>query len=198
MTAATTHLGRIGPNAIIQTIAALRERYPAEQLPGLLLGGGEGYLSALPSAMIAEEEFHALVTLLAGRLSDEQLGQILYRAGERTADYVQANRIPAPIRALLKLLPGPASLRLLLPAISQHAWTFAGSGAFRFSLGLRPFVSIGRPVGADTGAIAGALCRYYYGAFGKMLRDLVSPRLVLRETACQAAGDQACVYQIVI
>jgi divinyl protochlorophyllide a 8-vinyl-reductase len=146
--------------------------------------------------MIAEEEFHTLVKLLVARLGDEQAGQILHRAGERTADYVQANRIPAPMRSALKLLPGPLSLRLLLPAISKHAWTFAGSGAFRFSLGMKPFVSIGRPVGADTTAIAGVLCRYYYGAFGKMLRDLVSPRLALRETACQAAGGQACVYQI--
>ncbi|NTV99896.1 MAG: bacteriochlorophyll 4-vinyl reductase [Oscillochloris sp.] len=189
---------KIGPNSIIQTIAALREAYAPDELPDLLAGGAEQYLSQLPHEMIPESQFHALVELLTARLGVERAGAILYRSGERTADYVRANRIPAPIRTLLGLLPGPLSLRILLPAISKHAWTFAGSGQFTFSLGWMPTVSIGKPADRDTSGIAAVLCRYYCGAFTQMFRRLVSQRIVLQETSCQARGGNACVYQIVM
>jgi divinyl protochlorophyllide a 8-vinyl-reductase len=189
---------RIGPNAIIQTVAALREEYAPDVLPGLLTGDAAGYLSHLPHEMIPEGEFHELVRLLTARLGVERAGAILYRSGERTADYVRANRIPAPIRTLLGLLPAPISLRLLLPAIRKHAWTFAGSGIFRFDLGRTPSVSIASPSSQETAVIAPALCRYYCGAFTQMLRRLVSPRISLSETSCQAHGDRACVFQILM
>jgi divinyl protochlorophyllide a 8-vinyl-reductase len=99
---------------------------------------------------------------------------------------------------VLGILPAPLSLRLFLPVISKHAWTFAGSGAFRFSIGWSPWLSIGRPAGHDTSGIAAALCRYYCGAFTQMLRQVVNRRIELRETACQASGSTACVYQILL
>jgi divinyl protochlorophyllide a 8-vinyl-reductase len=195
---ATGQAAMLGPNAIIQTIAALRERYASADLHLLLDGAAGIYLSQLPSSMIPEAEFHALAELLAARLGPEQAGAILYRSGERTADYVVHHRIPAPIHALLAVLPAPLGLRLLLPAIGKHAWTFAGSEEFRFSLGRAPWLSIGSLVGADTSGIAAVLCRYYCGAFTQMLRRLVSRRIELRETSCQARGARACVYQIVV
>ncbi|MEI7645943.1 MAG: bacteriochlorophyll 4-vinyl reductase [Chloroflexales bacterium] len=198
MVSATMSAARIGPNAIIQTIAALREVYAPEELRTLLAGEAEGYLSQLPHEMIPEVQFHELVELLTARLGVERACEILLRSGERTADYVRANRIPALIRTVLGLLPAPISLRVFLPAISKHAWTFAGSGAFSFSLGRTPSVSIGRPVGQDTTGIAAVLCRYYCGAFTQMLRRVVSPRISLREVACQARNSSACVYQIVM
>ncbi|EFO81957.1 bacteriochlorophyll 4-vinyl reductase [Oscillochloris trichoides DG-6] len=196
--AATMHAAKIGPNSIIQTIAALREVYPAEELPTLLAGGAEIYLSELPHEMIPEEQFHALVALLTPRLGVERAGDILFRSGERTADYVRANRIPGPFQALVGILPAPLGLRLLLLAISKHAWTFAGSGKFSFHLGRGPWLSIGKPVDRDTSAIAAVLCRYYCGAFTQLLRRVVNSRITLRETTCQARGGAACVYQIVL
>ncbi|MEI7772852.1 MAG: bacteriochlorophyll 4-vinyl reductase [Chloroflexales bacterium] len=198
MVSATMSAARIGPNAIIQTIASLREVYGPDELRALLAGDAEGYLSHLPHEMIPEAEFHVLVELLTARLGAERAGEILHRAGERTADYVRANRIPAPIRTVLGLLPAPLSLRLLLPAISKHAWTFVGSGVFSFSIGRTPSVSIGRSVSQDTSGIASVLCRYYYGAFTQMLRRVVNSRISLREVACQARSGSACVYQIEI
>jgi divinyl protochlorophyllide a 8-vinyl-reductase len=187
---------KIGPNSIIQTIAALREVYTPDELRALLAGDAEVYLSQLPHEMIPEAEFHVLVDLLTTRLGVERAGEILHRSGERTADYVRANRIPAPIRTVLGLLPAPLSLRLFLPAISKHAWTFVGSGVFSFSAGRTPSVSIGRSLSQDTSGIAAVLCRYYYGAFTQMLRRVVNPRISLREVACQARSGSACVYQI--
>ncbi|NNJ10861.1 bacteriochlorophyll 4-vinyl reductase [Chloroflexales bacterium ZM16-3] len=196
--ATTMNVARIGPNSIIQTITSLRETCSPDELRALLAGEAEGYLSHLPHEMIPEGEFHDLVRLLVARMGIERAGEVLYRSGELTADYVRANRIPAPIRTLLGLFPAQISLRLLLPAISKHAWTFAGSGKFSFSLSLTPSVSIGKPEGQDTSGIAAALCCYYCGAFTQMLRRLVSRRIELRETSCQAHGGPACVYQIVM
>ena len=48
----------------------------------------------------------------------------------RTGDYLLAHRIPKPVQALLKRLPAPLAARVLLAAITRHAWTFAGSGRF--------------------------------------------------------------------
>ncbi|NTV63236.1 MAG: bacteriochlorophyll 4-vinyl reductase [Oscillochloris sp.] len=198
MTPATMHAARIGPNAIIQTIASLREVYAPDELPKLLVGGAEVYLSQLPHEMIPEEQFHALVKLLTPRLGTEQAGAILYRSGERTADYVRANRLPGPFRSLLGILPAQLGLRLLLIAISKHAWTFAGSGTFTFGIGRTPWISIGTPIDHDTSAISAVLCRYYCGSFTQLLRQVVSQRIELRETSCQARGGNACVYQIVL
>lgn len=198
MVPATQQPARLGPNAIIQTIAALHERYPPEELRTVLAGAAGRYLSQLPSAMIPEAEFHEVVAQLAERLGCAPAREILFRSGERTADYVADNRIPAIFRALLGRLPAPLGVRLLLPAISKHAWTFVGSGTFSFSLGRAPWLSIGIPERSGTSAIAAVLCRYYCGAFTQLLRRLVSRRIELREIACQARGDRACVYRIVL
>jgi divinyl protochlorophyllide a 8-vinyl-reductase len=147
--------------------------------------------------MILEAEFHALVELLTLRLGPDRAGAILYRSGEHTADYVFDHCIPAIFRALLGRLPAPLGLRLLLPEIGKHAWTFAGSGTFSFGLGQTLWLGIGIPEGPDTSDIAAVLCRYYCGAFTHLLRHLVSRRIELREIACQARGDRACVYRIV-
>jgi divinyl protochlorophyllide a 8-vinyl-reductase len=195
---ATMPAARIGPNSIIQTVAVLREVFTPDELRALLTGETAGYLSHLPHEMIPEVQFHELVDLLTAQLGVERAGEILYRSGELTADYVRANRIPAPIRTVLALLPAPISLRVFLPAISKHAWTFAGSGAFHFSIGRTPLVSIGKSVNRDTSKIAAVLCRYYCGAFTQMLRRVVSSRINLREVACQARSGSACVYQIVM
>lgn len=195
---ATISAARIGPNSIIQTVAVLREVYTPDELRTVLTGKAAGYLSHLPHEMIPEVEFHELVELLTARLGVERAGEILHRSGELTADYVRANRIPAPIRTVLGLLPAPISLRLFLLAISKHAWTFAGSGAFSFSIGRTPSVSIGKSVSRDTSGIAAVLCRYYCGAFTQLLRRVVSSRISLREVACQARSGSACVHQIVM
>lgn len=194
---ATTGIARIGPNAIIQTVAALGERYGGDQQRAILAGPSAAYLERPPSAMIAEQAFHELVELLVERLGSADAVPVLERSGQRTADYVRANRIPAAVQLLLRLLPPGLRLRLFLPAISQHAWTFAGSGVFKYATGRRPWLSIQSPTMHDRPAIAAPLCAYYHGAFEGLLQQLITPRLQLRETACQVRGDEACVYQIV-
>lgn len=195
--AATIPRGKIGPNAIIQTIAALEERYAPPQLRAILARGGAAELIDRPPAeMIDEQQFHSLAQLLVDQLGARAAGQVLRRAGQRTATYLLHYRIPRPAQWALRALPAGLSLRLLLPAVAQHAWTFAGSGTFSFAAGRAAQLSIASPALYDAPELAAAVCSFYRGTFDHLLRTLVDRRVSLWETACQGRGDDACVYQI--
>ena len=56
---------------------------------------------------------------------------LLRKAGLGTAEYILANRIPAPAKRVIRILPNPWGARLLARSIAKHGWTFAGSGQFR-------------------------------------------------------------------
>ena len=198
MAVAITHSGKIGPNSIIQTIAALREAYgPVESSAILVRGGSADLLDRMPTAMVDEREFHSLARLLVDQIGDEHAGHILKRAGQLTAEYLLQNRIPRPIQLLLRALPPWLGLRLLLPAINKNAWTFAGSGAFEYTSSGKPYVSIANRRLSDAPELAAAVCSYYKGTFEHLLRTLVDRRVALWENSCQAQGGHACVYQIV-
>jgi divinyl protochlorophyllide a 8-vinyl-reductase len=188
--------GRIGPNALIQTVAALRERH-GQEADALLAAAGFGrLLREEPRAMVAEEQFHDLALALGARLGAAEAGEVLGRAGELTAGYLLRHRIPSPARLLLGALPPRAALRLLLPAVARNAWTFGESGSFGYGLGGEPYIRVSNAVLCRTPAVAALVCRFYHGTFAGLMRALVSPEAALRETACQARGEAACVYAI--
>lgn len=191
-----TH-ARIGPNAIIRMAEALRIREGDAAATDVFAAAGLArYLHAPPGAMVDEAEVTALYAALHGRLDAGAARAAGREAGERTAAYLLAHRIPRPVQALLHVLPPMLASRVLLGAIRRHAWTFAGSG--RFS------VAAGRPLRL---AIAGCpLCRglwtdapacdFYAGTFARLFATLVSRRTVVREITCTARGDAACVFAI--
>jgi divinyl protochlorophyllide a 8-vinyl-reductase len=172
---AQIHIARIGPNALIQTVHALQAiAGPAATFAVLAHADRLDLLDALPTAMVPAHEFTALVAAVHATLPPATAAQVLEESGVRTAAYVIRNRIPAPIRTLLRILPPRPALRLLLAAIARHTWTFAG--AARFSYQLRPTPTIRLAGDPATGAIPGvAVGPYYHGAFSAFMRDLVSP-----------------------
>jgi divinyl protochlorophyllide a 8-vinyl-reductase len=87
-------------------------------------------------------------------------------------------------------------LRLLLPAVARHAWTFAGSGDFTFAAGRDPWVSIAVPRLRAAPDLATPVCAYYRATFQTLLRALVDPGITLADMACLAHGDAACIYHI--
>ncbi len=197
MTTAARGTGKIGPNAIIQTVAALREMFGDEGARAVLVRGGVGDLpDHLPHELIDEREFHALVELLIEQIGEERTNMVMARSGQLTSEYVFANRIPPVARIALRLLPPRMRLRLLLPAMRRHTWTFAGSGVFAYDLTPTPSLSIANGTLFDTSAMAAAMCAYYRGAFEHMFRKLVCPHATLRELECQARGDRRCRYAI--
>lgn len=183
---------RIGPNAIIQTVQALKECYGPDQAAALLQPGGQAWLLDYhPTEMIDEQLFRDLVLLLVEQIGVADANHILQRSGQYTARYLLQHRIPGPFQRLLKLLPRRLALALLLVAISKHAWTFVGSGTFTYSLGRPPQLTIASGI-QSRGAIAG----FYAGTFETLLQSLIDAQTHVVPVAAQADGDNRCIYDI--
>lgn len=197
-THAPSGVARIGPNALIQTAAALREARGDAAAEAFLKGIGRGDLVLSPPAtMVDEAEFIALIGALRAAYGLEETGAILARSGELTAAYLLEHRIPAPARSLLPVLPRVVALRLLLRAVGAHAWTFAGSGRFSFKVGAeRTQLRLADCAECREMSSREPLCRYYERCFQSLLRPLIDPRLAVRELQCAAAGADACLFEV--
>ncbi len=132
---------RIGPNAITRVAEALRsQRGEAATQQLFAVAGLSHHLDRPPERMVAEADVIALHAALR-QLPGWRL--IARDAGQRTAGYLLAHRIPRPVRLLLRLLPARLAAQLLAGAIARHAWTFAGSGRFAVHAGT-PLESVRR------------------------------------------------------
>ncbi|HMQ34967.1 MAG TPA: bacteriochlorophyll 4-vinyl reductase [Chloroflexaceae bacterium] len=189
---------RIGPNALIQTVAALEEERGPQETRRFLRRIGRGDLAERPPThMVDELAFISLIGAIRADVGVAAAGRILARSGERTAAYVLANRIPAPARAVLPLLPRRLGLRLLLGAIGGHAWTFAGGGRFSYAVERGgATLRLGSCPECRGMAATEPICRYYEGCFQGLLRPLIDGRIVVREVACAAQGGDACVFEV--
>jgi len=203
----------IGPNAVTRTLDAVSERLGGRMAKTLREAAGVPV--SVPEVMVPEQWFERLVAELRSRTPENTSREILRAAGRATASYVKQNRIPAPARGLLRMLPSRLALPLLLVAVGRHAWTFAGRGAFSHADGHlvlsdpptcrsasegRPgpgttarHISAGTtPDDAPSGVMGGA---YYEAAFEGIL-SLAAPDVRVREVACIRAGAPACRFRL--
>jgi divinyl protochlorophyllide a 8-vinyl-reductase len=198
--AADVPVARIGPNAILQVVEALRYRYGDDVTAAVFDAAGlSGHLASPPESMVDERDVIALHGALRARFAVPELEAVLRDAGRTTGDYLLANRIPRAAQVLLKGLPAALASRVLLQAIGRHSWTFAGSGAFSASpaRGGRPLtVSISDCPMCRGVAAAAPVCDYYAATFERLFRALVHRDAAVAETACAARGDRACVFSI--
>ena len=181
----------VGPNAILQTAAALEAqggRPLARQV--FDMAGLGALLDAPPADMVPERAAAALMRALADTLPPDAARGVSAEAGRRTGAYILRNRIPAPARAVLRLLPARLAAPLLLRAVAAHAWTFAGSG--------RVEIVSGRParlmIRDNPLAVAGS--DWHRAVLETLFQDLVHPRARVVQTACCATGDAACTFEI--
>ncbi|GAB4200846.1 MAG: bacteriochlorophyll 4-vinyl reductase [Roseiflexaceae bacterium] len=187
----------IGPNAIIQTVAALERLHSPAQAAELCRHAGHSeYITRLPVELVDEQDFCDLVGALFADYPRAEALRVLRRSGEQTGEYILRNRIPRPLALLLPRLPRALSLRLLLPAIRAHAWTFAGTGRFAYRLGRAPVLTLSECVACRGLHASEPLCDYYCGAFETLLRALIDPRIRIRETACIAQGAAECRFAV--
>ena len=194
------HAGRIGPNAIIQTTAALREHVGDPRALALVHGATGRSLSEMPTEMVDEDEVNRLVRSMRADLDPALFEAVLHDAGCRTADYLIANRIPRAVQWLMRVLPAPVALRVLLAGIMRHTWTFAGSAAVR----------IARTRGAPLRLVLtqcpmcramhepAPACHFYAGTLEHLLQRLVTPRARVVEVACEAAGAGGCEFSLAV
>ncbi|KPF80245.1 bacteriochlorophyll 4-vinyl reductase [Novosphingobium sp. AAP93] len=184
-------VGKVGPNAIIQLADVLADRIGLEERAAALRAAGLAhYLACDPERMTDEREAAALHKVVQARLPQEW-DELSWEAGERTAGYLLEHRIPKPAQWLLKRLPPAWSARLLLRAISAHAWTFAGSGAFSARIERGAIV-----IEIAQNPIAMPSCPWHRGVFTRLFRELVSPRVLVLQERCCAQGERACIFRI--
>lgn len=195
MAAHDTTRGRIGPNAIIQTVAALRERMGRAAADAALREWDHADLAVtLPDAMVPEEAFNRLTRSVFHGLGEAAGREVLERAGALTAEYLLAHRIPRLARLVLPRLPSRLALRILTRAIGGHAWTFAGNGVFVADLGATPAFRItGCPMCRGL-AVTIPTCTFYRGTFEGLLRRLVHAAVVVEERTCEARGGEYCEF----
>lgn len=183
---------RIGPNALIQSVNALREQYTEAQIHTILRQcGQEDLLDTQPTTMVAEQAFADLVVALADQLGIAPARQILWRAGQLTAGYLLQHRIPRPFQWLLRPLPHRPALQLLLLAVGKHAWTFVGSGQFSYVVGQTPELTV------LTRLYPGeAVCGFYGGTFDHLIHVLIAAQAQTKVTTSLDMGQTKCVYAI--
>jgi divinyl protochlorophyllide a 8-vinyl-reductase len=180
----------IGPNALIQTAAALHELEGASAAAILLDAGEPLVREHPPDDMVDERRFAVLVATLVRHLGEERAERVLVRSGSLTADYLMLHRIPQPFQWLLGRLPRELGLRVLLGAVASHAWTFAGSGRFHYEL---PGDGVVELAIDDCPACRGLVtehpvCGFYAGTFERLFRRLVDDGMRVREAGCHACG----------
>jgi divinyl protochlorophyllide a 8-vinyl-reductase len=193
MDASLTEAGRIGPNAVSRLAEALGPARAPEIFAAALLSHR---LTEPPGSMVPEAEVTVLHRSARRLLGEDEAERAAREAGRLTALYLLGNRIPRVLQAVLKRLPAGLAARILTNAIGRHAWTFAGSGAFRVLPGRPMRLEIaGGPI-PRAGAADHPVCGYYAATFETLFRALVSPRTQVTEVACEAMGAPACVFAL--
>jgi divinyl protochlorophyllide a 8-vinyl-reductase len=188
---------RIGPNAVVQLIAALEALGETEAMLRLFKEAGrDAWLDTPPHEMIASSEAARMHVGLRRVLPAPRAEAALAEAGRLTADYLLANRIPRPAQIVLRLLPAQLAAWSLMRAISAHAWTFAGSGIFSFSVGAGAEARIrDNPLCSGLRAEKPS-CVWHAAVFERLFRVLVSPTSRVQEIDCCARGDACCRFQL--
>ena len=196
---------RIGPNAITRMAEALQQRLG--DAPTRVVFEQAGLLHHLlqpPQHMVQETEVRTLHGAVRHLMGTHLAAELARDAGQRTAAYLLAHRIPRLFQALVKHLPARWAARLLVAAIGRHAWTFAGSGTFttRFFSGAAGLANPALELRIQHNPLCLGLhssepsCDFYAATFERLFAELVHPHARVTETHCEACGDDACRFAI--
>ena len=122
---------RVGPNAVTQVARALEAGLGLGLCREVFAAAGIWpHLVDPPTDMVDERDVAQLHAAMVATLGDARAAEISWDAGQRTGDYLLANRIPRAAQFALRSLPRRLAAKLLVDAIARHAWTFCGAGRF--------------------------------------------------------------------
>lgn len=184
--------GKIGPNSVIQLGETVVERMGETAARALYLNAGVPHLlERPPDAMIDERVPAALFSCLFD-LFPENATDVAQDAGRRTADYIIAHRIPRVAQIVLRLCPRAVAAGLLLKAIRQHAWTFAGSGVCHVHPGAPHLLSI------KDNPLAMPNCAWHRAVLEQLFNRLIAKGAKVRHTACCIDGATDCRFEITL
>jgi divinyl protochlorophyllide a 8-vinyl-reductase len=190
-------IGRIGPNAITRVAEVLPARVGSSATRDLFQAAGLlHHLLQPPQAMVQEAEVRQLHGTLRQQLGAEAAREVSAAAGRATASYLLAHRIPHAVQLLLRVLPARLAARVLLAAVSRHAWTFAGSGQFSAQPGRPVLLRIRHNPLCQGLATTAPACHYYAATFERLFQVLVHAKAQVVEVACEACGDAECRFEV--
>lgn len=177
----------IGPNAVIQLGEAMRELCGEEAARQLFdLAGWPTLLDQPPREMINERVPVHLFSTLWSHWPPDTAAQVSRAAGRLTADYIMANRIPGPIRFLLRMVPARLGARMLFSAIQKHAWTFAGSGACKVDFGASLIWIKSNPLPVPEGA-------WHAAVFERMFQQLIAQGVRVKHATWDVSRDRFAI-----
>jgi len=181
----------VGPNAILQTAAALEAQGGRALAARVFDAAGLALrLDDPPCEMVPQGEAAALLCALHATLAPETARRVAGEAGRRTGEYILAHRIPGPVQFMLRIMPARFAGPALMGAVARHAWTFAGSGTV--SCEMRPRVAL--VIGDNPLAVDG--CDWHCAVFETLFRRLVHPRARVDHPMCCARGNGLCRFEV--
>lgn len=185
----------IGPNAILQLLPVVSERLGPGAADCLLLRAGlqsapdpaAGLMPELPAIRMHQALRSSWPSVATG---------IQALAGERTAEYLLAHRIPRPVQLLLRSLPSRLSAALLSKAIASNAWTFCGSGEFKYAMWPWPSFAIANNPLVRGESSRTPLCVWHQSVFLTLFDRLCGGGWSVQETQCGAQGSACCRFEL--
>lgn len=191
----TDRAARIGPNAVLQIAAVLVDRHGGDAHRRVFARAGLlDWVDRPPHEMVPERDVARLHVALARELGPIAADAVAREAGERTARYILAHRIPPLAQRLLRLMPARLASPVLLAAIGRHAWTFAGSAAFCAAPGPPVALSLTGCCLCRTTLAGGRLGSFYAATFEGLFQALVTRRS--RVVALAGGGPVAWTARI--
>jgi divinyl protochlorophyllide a 8-vinyl-reductase len=183
--------GLVGPNAVVQLAVALEEmtgRDEARSFYSCL--GLEALFDTPPGEMIDQRIPARLMRALWDHFPDAMAHAIAASAGQKTADYVIAHRIPGIAKASFRIMPRSLAAKMLLTAIHRNAWTFAGSGVCEVKRDRPHLISI------RENPLAMPDCAWHVAVFERLFRRLVYGETRVSHLSCCKSGAEACTFAI--
>lgn len=185
--------GKVGPNAVTQIAAALREvggNGLARQV--FAAAGLEEALTSPPARMVDQSAAARLHDVLRMTLPPQLARRIALDAGRRTADYLLANRIPRPAQWVMKVLPPRLAAPILLRAMASNAWTYAGTGSVRVKAGRTCVLEI------IDNPLAQPNCPWHVAVFERLFQALVAEDANVTHRAGRANGASVSRFEITL
>ena len=184
--------GMMGSQAVLPLVAAIERRLGAG-VAGQLLD--EARFIHLPEPGEPVRERQVAVLHQALRRNHPDAAEAIQREAARDAvEWIMANRIPARARMLLTNMPWPLAVWMLGRHAVQNAWAFGGSGKFTV-LSTSEFQLVDNPVARGEQSDR-PICAWHEELFQHTFRRMAHSRLTCTETACVAAGADACRFHL--
>jgi len=187
----------MGSNAMAHIIKTMEDNFgTGETIDFFIASRLSQYLSHPLAGRVHEEDVCRIHQHLIETYGLSHAKTLSWQAGQKSADYLLKNKISKPLRFILKRLPIRWSITLLLREISNHAWTFVGSGVFTYQV----FKSItfyieSNPICRGIRA-SEPICDYYAAIFEGLFKNLIHPSIVVKELGCEAQGDPSCSFSV--